>query len=118
MRQFRPTTAGESTHEKVSTTGETICALSPRNYAYEVLEVRFTLPDDTAAALGVDPEAVGETVRLAAAMKLYELGRLSTGGAAVLAGVAVPVLLSKLAEYHVDAFRLNADDVARDAQSA
>lgn len=98
-------------------TGETNCALTPRNYACEVLEVRFTLPDDTAAALG-DPEAVAEIVRLAAAMKLYELGRLSAGGAAVLAGVAVPVLLSRLAQYNVDAFRLNADEVARDARSA
>lgn len=78
-------------------TGETTCALTPRNYACEVLDVQFTLPDDTAAVLGVAPEAVAETVRLAAAMKLYELGRLSVGRAAALAGVAVPVLLARLA---------------------
>lgn len=81
-------------------------------------EVRFTLPDDAAAALGVTPDAVGETVRLAAAVKMYELGRLSAGGAAALAGVPVPVLLSHLAEYKVDAFRLTTDEVAHDAQSA
>jgi predicted HTH domain antitoxin len=83
-----------------------------------VLEVQFTLPDDTAAVLGVAPEAVAETVRLAAAMKLYELGRLSVGQAAALAGVAVPVLLARLAEYQVDAFRLSADEIAHDARSA
>jgi hypothetical protein len=83
-----------------------------------VLDVRFNLPDDAAAALGVDPETVGETVRLAAAMKLYELGRLSAGVAAVLAGVSVPVLLAHLVEFQVDAFRLSADEIAHDAQSA
>lgn len=53
-------------------------------------EVRFSLPDDPAAALGVTPEAVGETVRLAAALKMYELGRLSAGAAAALAGFLCP----------------------------
>jgi hypothetical protein len=81
-------------------------------------EVRFSLPDDAAAALGVAPEAVGETVRLAAALKMYELGRLSAGAAAALAGVPVPVLLSRLAEYKIDAFRSSADEVAHDARSA
>jgi hypothetical protein len=81
-------------------------------------EVRFTLPDEAAAALGVSPEAAGETVRLAAAVKMYELGRLSAGAAAALAGVPVPVLLSRLAEYNVEAFRLSSAEVAHDAQSA
>jgi predicted HTH domain antitoxin len=81
-------------------------------------EVRFTLPEDAAAALGVTPEAVGETVRLAAAIKMYELGRLSAGAAAALAGIPVPVLLSHLDEYQVAAFRLSDDEIAHDAQSA
>lgn len=81
-------------------------------------EIRFTLPEDAAAALGVTPEAVGETVRLAAAIKMYELGRLSAGAAAALAGVPVPVLLSHLGEYQVAAFRLSGDEIAHDAQSA
>ena len=88
------------------------------HYVYDMSEVRFTLPEDAAAALGVAPDAIGETVRLAAAIKLYELGRLSAGAAAVLAGVPVPVLLSHLAEYQVDAFRLSADEIAHDARSA
>jgi predicted HTH domain antitoxin len=81
-------------------------------------EVRFNLPDGTAAAFGVSPDALAETVRLAAAIKMYELGRLSAGAAAALAGIPVPVLLSRLAEFNVDAFRLAADEVASDAQSA
>jgi predicted HTH domain antitoxin len=87
------------------------------DYVYGMSEVRFTLPEDAAAALGVAPDAIGETVRLAAAIKLYELGRLSAGAAAELAGVPVPVLLSRLAEYQVDAFRLSAEEIAHDARS-
>jgi predicted HTH domain antitoxin len=81
-------------------------------------EIRFSLPDDAAGALGVSPDAVGETVRLAAAVKLYELGRLSAGGAAALAGIPVPMLLSRLAEFNVDALGLSAEEVAHDGQSA
>jgi predicted HTH domain antitoxin len=86
--------------------------------AQDMSDVRFTVPEDAAAILGVTPEAVSETVRFAAAIKLYELGRLSAGAAAALAGVPVPELLARLAEYQVDAFRLSADEIAHDAQSA
>ena len=45
----------------------------------------------------------------AAAVKLYEMGRLSTGAAAQLAGVPKPVFLMKLADYGVDTFDLTKD---------
>jgi predicted HTH domain antitoxin len=38
-------------------------------------------------------------------MKLYEMGRLSSGAAARLAGVPRVVFLSKLADYGIDTFR-------------
>jgi predicted HTH domain antitoxin len=38
-------------------------------------------------------------------MKLYELGKLSSGAAAQLAGIERVVFLSKLSEYGVDTFR-------------
>ncbi len=50
-------------------------------------------------------------MRLAAAVKLYELGRLSSGAAAALAGVPRVVFLSRLAEYGVDTFDLDEDDL-------
>ena len=45
----------------------------------------------------------------AAAVKLYEMGRLSTGAAAQLAGVPKPLFLTKLADYGVDTFDLTKD---------
>ncbi len=46
---------------------------------------------------------------MAAAVKLFELGQLSSGAAANLAGVPRVVFLAKLADYGVDTFTLTED---------
>jgi predicted HTH domain antitoxin len=58
----------------------------------------MTIPDEILLALKLDPEAVN----------LYELGQLSSGAAAHLAGLPKPVFMTKLADYGVclQAFRL------------
>jgi len=56
----------------------------------------------------------GIELRLAAAVKLYEMGRLSSGAAAKLAGIPRVVFLSKLADYGVDTFRLSPHDLAQE----
>jgi predicted HTH domain antitoxin len=55
---------------------------------------------------------------MAAAMKLYELGQLSSGAAARLAGVPRVVFLSRPADYGVDTFRLTEDQLARETRLA
>ena len=52
------------------------------------------------------PDEMASELRLAAAMKLYELGKLSAGAAATLAGIPKPLFLTKLADYGVDSFDL------------
>ena len=52
-----------------------------------------------------------EALRMAAAVKLFELGRLSSGAAAHLAGIPRVVFLSRLADYGVDTFRLSTEDL-------
>jgi predicted HTH domain antitoxin len=69
-------------------------------------------------ALGLSPEQFIEEVKLLVAVKLYELGRLSSGAAARLAGIPKPLFLTKLADYGVDTFRLTEEELRQDVASA
>lgn len=86
--------------------------------AYTMLMATLRIPEDVLSALGPDPEAAAEELRVLAAMKLFELGRLSSGAAAALAGMPRVAFLAKLAEYGVSPFQLTAADLDRDLDVA
>jgi hypothetical protein len=77
-------------------------------------ELVISLPDTTSLALKVPAEAVGKVLLLAAAAKLFEMGRLSSGAAAELAGIPKPVFLAKLADYGVSTFDLKSEELQRE----
>ncbi len=81
-------------------------------------QIIVEVPDDSLLALKLSPQNAGEELRLAAAMKLYELGKLSSGAAAHLAGVPRVVFLSKLADYEIDTFRLTEEQLVRETRLA
>ena len=80
--------------------------------------LNIPVPDDAMAALNLSPVEAADEFRFAAAAKLYELGRLSSGAAASLAGVPRTVFLSRLSDYGVSAFRVDEDELKQDLSRA
>lgn len=74
--------------------------------------------DDVLLALGYSPKQFREEARILVAVKLYELGRLSSGAAAKLANIPKPLFLMKLSDYGVDTFHQAEGDLRRDLASA
>ena len=81
-------------------------------------DITLSIPDETLVALKVKPEQLGPEIRLAAAAKLYELGRISSGAAAKLAGIPRTLFLTKLADYGVDTFRLTEQELQQERRLA
>lgn len=79
-------------------------------------EITLSIPDDALLALKVKPDQLGAKLRLAAAIKLYELGRISSGAAAKLAGIPRTVFLMKLSDYGVDTFRLSEEELREETR--
>lgn len=81
-------------------------------------QIVLEIPDEILLALKVPLREAGPALRMAAAVKLYELGQLSSGAAARLAGVPRVVFLSRLADYGVETFRLSEEELQKEANLA
>lgn len=80
--------------------------------------IQIDLPDEVLFSLKETPEGVSRVIRMAAAAKLYELGKLSSGRAAELAGIPRISFLQALAQYGVSIFDFTEEEIAQDMRNA
>jgi len=81
-----------------------------------VLQIR--LEDDVFPALQQDPEGVALEMRLAAAVKWYETGRISQDKAAEIAGMSRAAFIDALGRFSVSPFQESADEILAGIESA
>ncbi|MGH7822206.1 MAG: UPF0175 family protein [Candidatus Binatia bacterium] len=76
----------------------------------------FSIPDEALLSLKLTPEQMESELRLTAAIKLYELGKLCSGAAAALAGIPRALFLAKLEDYGVETFEMETEEIERETR--
>ena len=82
------------------------------------MQLSITIPDDLADAAQLSQGEFAQRARLAMAAKLYEMGRLSSGLAARIAGLPRAVFLWELSKFNVALIDLDAAELAQDVANA
>jgi predicted HTH domain antitoxin len=74
------------------------------------------MPEEALAALRTAPENFARELRLAAAVKWYELRRVSQGRAAEIAGLSRSEFLTALGRFGVTPFQYSAEEIREEAE--
>jgi predicted HTH domain antitoxin len=80
--------------------------------------VQVEIPEETLISLKTDPESFAQDLKILAAVKLFELGKLSSGRAAQLAGMTRVEFLLILRRYQVSPFQLTDEELHQDVLNA
>jgi predicted HTH domain antitoxin len=80
--------------------------------------IQLEVPEETLISLKTDSESFARDLKLLAAVKLFELGKLSSGRAAQLADLSRVEFLLSLRQYQVAPFRMTAEELDQDVLNA
>lgn len=80
------------------------------------LEIPY--PADMPEALGESPEEFERQIKFLVAAKMYELGRISSGRAAELAGISRVAFLDELGRYRISVFNYSLSELEKEIREA
>ncbi len=80
--------------------------------------ISVEIPTSTFAALGESPDEFVSEMRIAAAVKWYELGRLSQGKAAEVAGLSRSAFIDALGKFRVSAIQATPEELVDEIENA
>jgi predicted HTH domain antitoxin len=81
----------------------------------DTVQVSIDLPRGVLSALRQDPDGFVQEMRLAAAVKWYEIELVSQAKAAEIAGVSRTEFLNALVRFGVSPFQYDADEIVQEA---
>ena len=80
-------------------------------------QIVMTYPDGLEEAVRLTPEELAFQLRLMAGLKMFELGKISSGKAAELAGIPRTEFFEACGRYHVSIFNYSAEELESEIES-
>ena len=80
--------------------------------------IEIQVPEEALISLKLDADSFARELLLLAAAKLFELGKLSSGRAAQLAGISRVEFLMALGRFQVSPFQMTAEELRQDVLNA
>jgi predicted HTH domain antitoxin len=80
-----------------------------------MVQMMIEVPEEALASLRKDPQGFAHEMKLAAAVKWFEIGLLSQGRAAEVAGLSRSEFIDSLGRFGVSPFQYGADEIVAEA---